>query len=176
VHEAARDGDAPTRLRAVARALAIAKAADHDLLVEALPALYADENALLYLRIRRQAAERFLPVLAQIVDDGVEAGHFTAASAEGTARVVLSLLQECADVTAQHLLAISRGQEQGATASRAAAAYVQALHDVLGAAPGSLDFLDVADLDGWVRAARHTADQGTSDEQTNGAPAPAAPA
>lgn len=159
VEGAAHEGGVPTeRLRGMLRVLASAKSDDRELLVRALPVLYGPRNAALHVRVRRAAMERFLPVITRVIDDGARTGEFVVTSAPGTARVVLSLLQECVDTVSQHLLALSTSRTRAAGVGtgdlrRDANAYVEALHAVLGAAPGALDFLDTADLDGWARAA-----------------------
>src|SRR5690606_31037632 len=79
---AADGGGTPSqRLRDVARALAVAKREDRALLLGALASLYRDENAVVYVRIRQAAVERFLPLVERLVEEGIRAGDFTAPSA-----------------------------------------------------------------------------------------------
>jgi AcrR family transcriptional regulator len=146
-------GGPRARLRALLRELGGAKGRDRALLVDALPGLYSDENALVHVRTRRAAAARFAPLVAELVDEGVAAGEFTAPDPAAAGRVVLSLMQEGADQIGLVLLAIVDGRAGGADLDSTARGYQRAIHATLGAAPGSLDFIDAADLDGWARAA-----------------------
>ncbi len=147
------DGTPRDRLRALLRELGGAKVRDRRFLVDALRSLYADENALVHVRTRRAAADRFAPLVERLVTEGVEAGQFTATDPVGAARVVLSLMQEGADRIGLLLLGIADGTATTSDLERAAHGYQRAVHTTLGADPGSLDFIDAADLDGWAAAA-----------------------
>jgi AcrR family transcriptional regulator len=141
------------RLRGLLRELGGAKARDRALLVAALRSLYSDDNALVHVRTRRAAAARFAPLVAELVAEGVAAGEFTAPDPVGAAEVVLSLLQEGADRIGLALLGIADGTATAADLDRTALAHQRAVHAALGATPGSLDFIDPADLRAWAAAA-----------------------
>ncbi|MCO1657214.1 TetR/AcrR family transcriptional regulator [Pseudonocardia humida] len=141
------------RLRALLRELGGAKSRDRALLVEALRSLYSDDNALVHARTRRAAAARFAPLVEALVVEGVAAGELAVHDPVGAARVVLSLMQEGADQIGLALLGIADGATTAAELDRTALAYQRAIHTTLGAAPGSLDFIDPADLSAWAAAA-----------------------
>lgn len=151
---ATRPGPADRRLHQALRALAGAKAADQTFLIDVLRGIYAEENVLVRAATRDGMAERLLPLLTRIVADGCADRTFSAADPAATARVVLSLLQECTDRIGRRLLGIADGSGTAAQLEREVAAYLDALHLTLGAAPGSLVFIRPAELRRWTRAAR----------------------
>ncbi len=146
-------GSPTTRLREFLRTLAGAKSEDRGFLVDVLRSVYAEENLIVYASTRTSLADRLLPRLTAIIADGCADGSFTVAAPEATARVVLSLLQECADRIGRLLIAVADGEARPADVETQATAYVEALHRTLGAAPGTLDFIGTDDLRRWVRAA-----------------------
>lgn len=147
-------GPATTRLREFLRTLAEAKAEDRGFLVEVLRSVYAEENAILYTTTRTAMADRLLPRLTTIISAGCDDGSFAVAEPEPTARVVLSLLQECTDRIGRMLIEVADGTGNARATETQTAAYIEALHRTLGAAPGTLDFIDTGDLRRWVQAAR----------------------
>lgn len=149
-------GSAPAaeRLRTVLGALAMIKAEDRSFLISVLRGLYSEDNAIVQTTARAGMAERLLPLLTMIITDGRADGSFTVTAPEPTARVVISLLQECSDRIARLLIDLADGHSSARAVEAQAAAYVEALHRVLGAEPGTLDFVEPADLRRWVRAAR----------------------
>jgi AcrR family transcriptional regulator len=149
-------GPADARLREFLRTLAGAKAEDRAFLIEVLRGVYAEENAIVYATARLGMADRLLPPLAMIIGDGRTDGTFDVAEPEATARVVLSLLQECTDRIGRLLIAVADGRATGRLVETQTAAYVDALHRTLGAEPGTLSFIATADLRRWIRAARRS--------------------
>lgn len=141
------------RLRSLVHALTVAKTADRSLLISAMPQLYADGNAALNARLRRAAAERFLPRITELVELGAASGDFRVESAASSAKVVLSLLQELAENFARHLMTIAAGAGSAETAAADVRAYGDVIPAVLGMAVEG-GFIDVPDLDEWIAAAK----------------------
>lgn len=146
------EGSPTTRLLGVLRALGNAKSDERAFFIGTLRSLYSDENALAYVKTKRSAAARFTPLVATIVTDGVESGAFKADTPLSSARVVVSLLQECADQIGSMLLEITAGHATGVELEALATAYERAVHDVLGVTDGSLKFIDVEQLRSWAGA------------------------
>lgn len=154
VDEAIRGAGAPAdRLRDLVHALSAAKAADRRLLISAMPQLYADANATLNARLRRAAADRFLPRITEVIEDGARSGDFRVASAAAASKVVLSLMQELAEDFARHLMAIAAGGGSVAAAADDVRAYGNAIPAVLGMAFNGDSFIELPDFDDWIRAA-----------------------
>ncbi len=147
-------GPADRRLRDFLRTLAGAKAEDRTFLIEVLRSVYAEENALVHAGARRGMGDRLLPRLTMIIDGGRADRTFDVADPAATARVVLSLLQECTDRIGRQLIEVAAGRGTARQLETQTAAYVEALHRTLGAAPGTLAFIAAADLRRWTRAAR----------------------
>ncbi|WP_152362420.1 TetR/AcrR family transcriptional regulator [Microlunatus speluncae] len=147
-------GPADRRLRDFLRTLAGAKADDRGFLIEVLRSVYAEENAIVYAAARQGMADRLLPRLIMIIDAGRADGTFTVTDPAASARVVLSLLQECTDRIGRMLIDIADGRGTARQVEAQTAAYVDSLHRTLGAAPGTLAFVATADLRRWTRAAR----------------------
>ncbi|NYE69738.1 AcrR family transcriptional regulator [Microlunatus parietis] len=161
---------AAERLRTVLRALAMIKAEDRSFLISVLRGLYREDNAIVQTTARAGMADRLLPLLSMIINDGRADGSFAVTAPEPTARVVISLLQECSDRIARLLIDIADGRGSARAIEAQAAAYVEALHRILGAPPGTLDFVEPADLRRWIRAARtaRSAAADTSPEAVEG--------
>lgn len=155
------DASATDRLRSILQAIGVAKWRDRDFVVESLRGLYADENALVHRRTRVGAATRFTPLIATVIEAGVQTGEFRADAAASSARVVVSLLQECADSIGMMLLAMAEGQASRETLTSTTRAYVDAIHATLGAAPGTIDFIGDTDLASWATAARPSKENST---------------
>ena len=147
-------GPADQRLRDFLRTLAGAKAEDRAFLIEVLRGVYAEENALVYAGARQGMGDRLLPRLTMIIDSGRADRTFDVAEPAATARVVLSLLQECTDRIGRLLIDVADGRGTVRQVETQTAAYVEALHRTLGAEPGTLAFVAAADLRRWARAAR----------------------
>ncbi len=147
-------GPADARLCDFLRTLAGAKAEDRAFLIEVLRSVYAEENAIVYATARVGMADRLLPRLAMIIADGRADGTFDVTEPEATARVVISLLQECTDRIGRLLIDVADGRATARQVETQTVAYVEALHRTLGAGPGTLAFIAPADLRRWIRAAR----------------------
>lgn len=144
---------ATDRMLKILQTLGVVKLQDRDFLIDSLRNLYADENALVHHRTRIGAAQRFTPILGHVVEAGVQAGEFRAQDPFGATRVVISLLQDCADYIGRTLLEMSEGRESRDTLTSISNAYVEAIHNALGAASGTIAFVDDRDLSDWAAAA-----------------------
>ncbi|MEV0271512.1 TetR/AcrR family transcriptional regulator [Hamadaea sp. NPDC050747] len=133
-------------------ALAGWKLQRRDLLAALLNAWYSDDNALLRQKLRAGIAERIAPLVARIIEEGVQQHVFTAAHPEQFGRVVVSLIQDLNDRLAELMLAAQRtGVGEFAQAEHAVVAYTQALERMLAAPPGSITLVDPAKLRPWFQ-------------------------
>jgi AcrR family transcriptional regulator len=159
-------GPADARLRDFLRTLAGAKAEDRAFLIEVLRGVYAEENAIVYATARLGMADRLLPRLTMIIAAGRADGTFEVTEPEATARVVLSLLQECTDRIGRMLIEVADGRVTARRVETQTAAYVEALHRTLGAGAGTLAFIAAADLRRWTRAARQAGAAAAGEESS----------
>lgn len=144
--------DPVERLRVLVSALALAKTEDRALLINAMTQLHAEGNAVLYVRLRRIAADRLLPLITSIVEDGVHADVFSVPSAEGAAKVVHTLLRDMSERATYTLLAISEGRADAEDLRDEARAYAAAIPAVLGAQIEAKQLFDLSVLDSWMQA------------------------
>ena len=153
IHEATNDvADPVERLIAFVRTLTATKTEDLTLLVSAMPQLDAAGNAAAFLQLRRAAADRFLPLIAEIIDGGIRAGAFRANSAESAAKVILSLLHEMSACATRDLLAIVEGRSSREQFHADMRAYADSIPAVLDATLDAGSFFGADEADRWVDA------------------------
>ncbi|MFI0424528.1 TetR/AcrR family transcriptional regulator [Spongiactinospora sp. 9N601] len=138
------------RLQNFFTALAGWKSQRRDLLIALLRIWYSDDNAVVRHKTRATVSARILPLLAAIVGQGMNEGVFAARDADGTARVLLSLVNEVNDALGELLLAAAPNAAPLSAIESVADAYTDALERVLGLAPGSLLLLDAAAVAAWL--------------------------
>jgi AcrR family transcriptional regulator len=115
------------------------------LVLQLLKVWISDDNAIVREKFRRTAAARMGPLLATVVQQGIEEGTFTATSPEETARVLVMLLLGFQEV-ATDLFVSAAGYD---TARDTFASYNDAFERLLGAPRGSIDLADEAVLREW---------------------------
>ncbi|WP_139416144.1 TetR/AcrR family transcriptional regulator [Agromyces laixinhei] len=148
------DRPALPRLREFFHVIAEQKTTDNAFLLEVAAPVFADENVLVYARTRRAAAELFIPLVQQLLEDARREGSVQMDDAEATAEVVISLIQDLSDRIGRALVAMAQGADEPNRLQRIAAAHLDALHRVLGVEPGVLDFLEPEMLEAWAAAAQ----------------------
>ncbi|WP_100443967.1 TetR/AcrR family transcriptional regulator [Glycomyces xiaoerkulensis] len=116
-----------------------------ELLLELVGVWYSDANAVVRQRLRRAITSRIAPLLAELIDQGIQARVFTATDPESSAVVLLDLALDLNDRLAEALLT---GAEAG-HAARTTAAYTDALERVLGVPSGSVVLIDPTVLAAW---------------------------
>jgi AcrR family transcriptional regulator len=128
---------------------------------------YADDNAIVRLKVDEAVLEQRAPLLTAIVHQGVWEGSFTTTHPDQASEIILSLLHGMGNTHAKLLLSIGQASD-GATGSRELpgvdavvgsivathAAYMEALERVLGAPPHSFHRADAEAVNVWVAAVR----------------------
>jgi AcrR family transcriptional regulator len=126
---------------------------------------YADENAIVRLKVDEAVIEQRAPLLNAIVRQGVREGSFTTTHPDQAGEIILFLLHGMANTHAKLFLTIARAADS-ATGEQAAldvdaivgsivathAAYLEAIERVLGAAPHSFRRTDTEAVSVWVAA------------------------
>ncbi|MCY1055037.1 TetR/AcrR family transcriptional regulator [Nannocystis sp. SCPEA4] len=105
------------------------------LVVDVARSWYGDENALVRHKLLVHGLGRITPLLARIIQQGVDEGAFTTRDPEQTARMILCLRHDLGRAVAEAVVAEPHGEPDVA---RMAAATADAIERLLGAAPGSL--------------------------------------
>jgi len=111
---------------------------------------YADENALVRLKVDEAVSKQRAPLLTEIVRQGIREGVFTMLHPDQSGAVILSLLQGMGNTHAQLLLLAEQIDVQQIVAVHAA--YMDAIERVLGAPPNSLYRADAEAVNVWVSA------------------------
>ena len=119
------------------------------LVLSLLTVWMSDDNAIVREHFRRTAVRRLVPMLAPIIQQGIDEGVFHAEPAEETARVLVILLQGFQDIATELFLDHQAGRIAPADVERAFAHETAAFERILGAPPGSIDLVDRAVLRAW---------------------------
>ncbi len=136
-------------------------AAEVRLSVAAVPTWYSDDNAAARHRFRVRVTDRIVPLLTQIVRQGVAEGVFTTAFADWAGQIAIELILDVEETAGRQMLAVAPEGLDAASVERIVAAYTDALERVLGAPAGSLVLMDPGALQTWLDV--------TNDAQSDGA-------
>lgn len=125
------------------------KTAQKSFMLELLRVWYADENAIVRQKVFAMTVKRVMPLMMEIIQQGVREGGFTCAYPEYVMQVNIYLLQGLSDEFAAMLLSDQAGPDALQRAERLIAAYNDALERVLGTPSGSIQLMDMDALKEW---------------------------
>ena len=134
-------------------------AAEVRLSVAAVPTWYSDDNAAARHRLRARLTDRIVPLLTQIVKQGVAEGVFTTGFQDWAAQIAIELILDVKETIGRQMLAAGPDGIDATSVERMTAAYADALERVLGAPAGSLVLVDPAVLQAWLDATSDTNDE-----------------
>jgi len=140
---------ATEKLRGLFSGIAAWKTERMELLLAVMHVWLSDGNAIVRERFRRSVVVTLTPVLATIVGQGLEEGSFAVTDADGTARVLVSLLLGANEHASDLFVAHQNGLVTLAEVEGALNAYPEAMEQILGARQGSLRWLEPGDLHQW---------------------------
>lgn len=118
---------------------------------------YTDDNAIVRQKLLLTGAKRIMPLLTEIIRQGVQEGVLTTSYPEQVGEAVLSLAQGLGDTLGQLLLSFEPERDDMLRIERTVAAYTDALERVLGAPSGSLQLADSETLKEWFVSPRDNA-------------------
>jgi TetR/AcrR family transcriptional regulator, transcriptional repressor for nem operon len=130
------------------------RSGNRPLVISLLRVWTADENAVVRQRVEAAVFEQRVPLVAEIVRQGMTEGVFTAGDPHLTAEVVLSLVQGMGSAHMKQMLAVDQ-EDMGILAERVVAthsAYMAAIERVLGVPPNSLYRVEVDAAQAWLAA------------------------
>ena len=107
-----------------------------------LPVLFREENVIIRHKMSLRNVALALPVLADIIAQGVKERVFDTVDAEETARLILHLASEWGEVQARTLLEAPNTPENLALFGRRINLFTTALERILAAPKGSLETVD----------------------------------
>ena len=143
------DSSALDKLEGFFADIAQYKAEHRDLILGAFESWMSDDNAAVREHFRTGLVRRLVPLLTGIVRQGVAEGVFDVRSPEGTARVLVSLLQG-ANENASSLFFARQSREIGLEeVEERLMAYPDAFERVLGAAPGTIHITNRSTIREW---------------------------
>jgi AcrR family transcriptional regulator len=153
VHD--REAAALDKLRGFFTALDQWKLAHKRLVLGFLSIWYGDENAIVRHKLYLARIKRIVPLLEQIIRQGVAEGVFTAPYPDQTARIIVSLLEDAGYATVELLLSSERSPDDLSRLQRIVVATTDALERVLGAPTGclQLQYTTSEELASWLASA-----------------------
>jgi AcrR family transcriptional regulator len=140
---------APQKLQAVFGGIAAFKAERSELIMGFMRVWASDDNVVVRERLRRQASQRQLHLLEGIVRQGIAEGHFTSRQPDHLARVLVGFMVGMGELAMELWIRRLDGSITFEEVKRTFDAYLEAFERIVGARPGSLKFLDEADLHVW---------------------------
>jgi AcrR family transcriptional regulator len=110
---------------------------------------YADENAITREKLRLATPDRFGPLLARVVQQGIDEGVFDTPYPDQVGRVIMDLVYEMGVQFALLLKASEHDPEAVKRAERMVGAFNNAVERVIGAATGSLELMETEVIHAW---------------------------
>jgi AcrR family transcriptional regulator len=137
------------RLEDIFGATAQYKNERRDLTLAVLQGWLAESNTILREKLRALVARRLTPVLLRILEQGRAEGAFTAIDPEGTAHVLIALIQGLQEEASRLFLRRQAREIEFEDVERLFRAYSDALERILGLEPGRLSLPDPPTLRIW---------------------------
>lgn len=137
------------RLEGLFATTASYKNARRELSLAILEGWLSDRNAILREKLRHMVVRRLTPAIERILQQGIDAGEFTATDAEATAQVVVGLVVSTQDHASQLFVARQHDEVTLDHVLRMFAAYETALARILGLEPGRLSLTDPPTIRTW---------------------------
>lgn len=120
-----------------------------ELMLAVLRVWLSDGNALVRERFRHSVVVTFTPVLTTVVESGISDRSFAVSDPARVARVLVSLLLGANEHAGELFTRYQRGLVTLADVEGALNAYPEAFERVLGARPGSLQWVEPGALQRW---------------------------
>jgi AcrR family transcriptional regulator len=140
---------AQQRLETVFALTAQWKNARRELVLAILDAWLSDHNAIVREKFRQLVARRMTPVLEAILRQGVADGDFTTSDPEGSAKVLVALIQGSQEWAGELFIARQDGRITYEDVERSFAAYSEAFERIVGLRHGSIRLVSQETLQLW---------------------------
>lgn len=121
-----------------------------DFLMGLLHAWYSDENAIVRQKVQAISIQRFAPMLAGIIKQGIHEGSLHCAYPDMAGEVSLHLLMGMGDTISDILLSEEAAGVEKTRLQHTLEVYTDAMERVLGAPAGSIQIIDPKTLEQWV--------------------------
>ncbi len=119
-------------------------------LLDILDIWYKDENAILRDKVNATSVEETVPLLAQIIEQGMAEGTFAAEYPADIAVIVLQIGQSLSDTLAKIILNEAHNDDTLAIIERKTMVYHHAIERTLNAPAGSIKLLNLDQIKPWL--------------------------
>ncbi len=120
---------------------------------------YKDENAILRHKVNTASVEKTIPLLAQIIGQGMAEGTFASESPADIAEIVLQIGQALSETLAKIILNEARNDDTLAIIERKTKVYNYAIERTLNAPVGSIKLLNLDQIKPWLYGKEELMDQ-----------------
>ena len=128
------------------------KVARKSFMLDLMRVWYTDSNTLVRQKQSAAAIKRIVPMLAEIVRQGIAEGVFTTSYPDQIGSMIWGLAQGIVDNVAELLLSEEQPADALQRLEAIVEAYSEAMERILGASAGTLQLADVAILKEWLVA------------------------
>lgn len=142
--------DATTKLTRFFGYVGAWKVANKAFFLDLMHMMYRDDNVLLRTKLVSLSAQKVVPVLATIIEQGVNEGSFAVDYPIESAEITLQIGIALGETFVQLLLTQPASHERTQIAHRKVAAYERSLERVLGAAEGVLHVIEPEQIREWL--------------------------
>ncbi len=111
---------------------------------------YKDENAILRHKVTTTSVEKTMPLLAQIIEQGMAEGTFATDYPADIAEIVLQIGQALSDTLAKIILNETHNDDTLAIIERKTIVYHYAIERTLNAPTGSITLFDLEQVKPWL--------------------------
>jgi AcrR family transcriptional regulator len=109
----------------------------------------SDDHAVVREKFRRKLVTRFVPILSEIVKQGIEEGSFHVESPDDTARVLMMLIQGMQEEATDLFIASQANTVDFYDVEARFNSFARAFERVVGAEVGSISLVDKSILQAW---------------------------
>ena len=120
---------------------------------------YTDENAILRHKVEAASVEKTVPLLTQIIEQGMAEGTFATEYPVDIAEIVLQIVQSLSDTLAKIILNEAHNDDTLAIIERKTMGYHHAIERTLNAPSGSIKLFDLDQIKPWLYGKGETMDQ-----------------
>jgi AcrR family transcriptional regulator len=120
------------------------------LFLDIINVLYKDENAILRDKTKAASVEKTVPLLTQIIEQGMVAGTFATEYPVDIAVIVWQIVQSLSETVAKIILKEAHNDDTLAIIERKTIVYHYAIERVLNAPAGSIKLFDLDQIKPWL--------------------------
>ncbi len=141
---------APEKFRRFFSDLADWKIENKAFFLDLIDILYKDENAILLHKVRAASAEKTVPLLTKIIEQGIVEGVFATEYPADTAGIMFHIGQSLSDTLVKIIVNESHNNDKLAIIERKTDAYYYAIERILNAPAGSIKLFDLDQVKPWL--------------------------